>query len=99
MSYIGVSNQNTDFTMDGSYQIYLVDCTNNNVTVTMGDINVISNGYIFTIKRMDSTTNTLTIVCSAGQTIDGNPTYTLPDSFSNTSKTFLSWNTEWSSIY
>lgn len=99
MSFIQVTTQNADFTMNGSSQVYLIDCTSNNVTVTFDDINNVGNGYIFTMRRMDTTSNTLTIQATNGQTIDGGSTYTLPDSNSSNNKSFLSWNTVWTSLY
>jgi hypothetical protein len=83
--------------MDGSYTIYLIDCTNNGITGTFADITqYIGNGYVFTMKRTDTSSNTLTLVGTNGQTFDGNATVSVSG---GNSITFLSWNTLWTSVY
>lgn len=99
MSFIETTTENSDFTMNGSYTIYLIDCTNNNVTVTLADIDIyIGNGYTFTMRRVDTSSNTLTIVGTNGQTIDGGSSFSLPIS-GKMDKTFLSWNSYWTSLF
>jgi hypothetical protein len=112
MSIVGVTSENADFTMDGTYQYYLVDCTSNNVTVTFGyidDISGIGNQLVFIIKRLDTTSNTLTIVGTSGQTFDGNSSASLPTPYGNSvislptpygsySISYLSWDNNWVSV-
>lgn len=99
MSYIEAIAANTDFVIDGSYSVFIVDCTNNDVSAVFDDIiQYIGDSYAFTIRRTDSTANTLIITASNGQTIDGGSSYTLPDANGRTDKTFLSFNNNWISM-
>lgn len=99
MSYIETITENSDFTMDGSYSVYLIDCTNNNVAVTFTDlVQYIGNGYSFTMRRMDTSANTLTFSGTNGQTFDGNSTGSLPLTNGSNTITYLSYN-NWVSIY
>lgn len=99
MSYIQTTTENSDFSMDGSYSIYLIDCTNNNVTVTFVDmVQYIGNGYLFTMRRMDTSANTLTFVGTNGQTFDGNSSASLPLTNGSNMITYVSYN-NWTSVY
>lgn len=60
-----------DTTIKGNHDIYLVDATAGNVTITLPDSKAINSQEIV-IKKTDSSGNTVTIVGTASQTIDGN---------------------------
>lgn len=47
-----------------------IDATTGNLTVTLPDVGV-GKGRIYTIKKIDSTANTVTVTAAAGQTMDG----------------------------
>lgn len=109
MSTVQIISKSSDFTMDGTYQYYLVDCTSNNVTVTFGDINDIGSQQLFIVKRLDTTGNTLTIVGTSGQTFDGNSTASLPVPYGNSAISlptpygsytisYVSWDGNWVSV-
>jgi hypothetical protein len=78
--------------VDSGYNIYLVDASNNDVTLTLPDIT--SDGFYFTFKRVDTVfTNTVTIVGNNNQqTIDNVSSLSLTD---NTSLSVVSHGSVW----
>ena len=60
--------------------VYFCYATNENITLLLTDaVSAISNNYapIFTFKKADTTTNTITLQPTNSETIDGQPTYVL----------------------
>lgn len=48
-----------------------VDATNNTVTIYLPSVNTLQPGDIFSIKKIDTSSNQVTIIPFTGQTIDG----------------------------
>jgi hypothetical protein len=81
--------QNTSLTQSASSSftlpltgatVYFCYSTNENITVSLTDaVSAMSNNYapIFTFKKADTTTNTITLQPTNSETIDGQPTYVL----------------------
>ena len=61
---------NSDTTVNGLYDTYIIDATNNNVTLTLSDITGLD-GVKIRIARTDLSSNTVTIQPQVGQTIGG----------------------------
>jgi hypothetical protein len=60
-------------TLDSTYGTVLVDASGGNVTITLPNAVGIS-GKIFSIKKIDSTANIVTVATTSSQTIDGKNT-------------------------
>lgn len=56
---------------------YEIDASGGNKTITLFNTSSYGNGKIFILKKIDSSTNTVTIAFSSGQTVDGSSTYVL----------------------
>lgn len=73
--------------------VILCDCTNNSITITLPT--AVSAVNIFTIKKTDSSANTITVATTSAQTIDGASTqiigaqYTSIDLISNNANWFI----------
>lgn len=65
----------TDYNMDGTNHAVMIDASSGNVTLTMPSD--VENGHRLIIKRIDSSSNTVTIDGN-GNTIDGETTLTIP---------------------
>lgn len=78
MAYICAQIMTSDFSVtDGSYFFFLIDCTEGNVAVSLGDANNI-NGYPYLFKKMDTSSHVVTITpVVTGQTIDNETSYQL----------------------
>lgn len=76
----------------GNY-IYLVDATAGNITMNFPS--AVGNNAIYTVKKIDSSANTVTLDASGTETIDGQLTQTIRfkntsvDLFSNNSNLFI----------
>ena len=57
--------------VDGSFDVYYVDATAGNVTITLPLGTAIAVGRSFTFKRIDNTFNTVTVQRAGADTIDG----------------------------
>ena len=69
-----VVDKTADATLeDSEADVYLFDCTSGNLTATLPAA-ADSTDQIFTIKKIDSTSNTVTIDGNASETIDGSTT-------------------------
>jgi hypothetical protein len=60
---------NSDTTLDFGWETYLIDATNNNITLTAPLIN--NDGDYFYSVRIDASANTVTLQGTAGQLING----------------------------
>lgn len=58
-------------------KIILVDATSGNVTITLPSVITVGSGFLLNIKKIDSSTNTVTVSPVLAQTIDGGPSYVL----------------------
>ena len=81
---------NTSLTLSTKSDVYLVDATNGNITITLP--NILSNGMQYKLKRTDNTTNTVTIQATGGQLINNNSTFTL---YPLNSCEIYSYNLQW----
>lgn len=71
-----ISSINSDSILDYGTNIYLIDATTSNITVTLPDI--LCSGLRFVLKRIDTSSNIITIQGSSpSQTIDNNVSVTL----------------------
>lgn len=59
---------NSDTTVDHGYQVYGIDASSNNVTITLPDA-TLGNGQYWLIKRIDASSNTVTIATTSSQSI------------------------------
>ena len=66
-AYITTITTNT--TLDVNYDTYKIDATSNNITITLP--NITADGMTFFLRRIDISPNTLTIVTTGGQLING----------------------------
>jgi DNA-binding beta-propeller fold protein YncE len=55
-----------DTNINQGYNYFFVDCTNNNVNISMQ--NILGDGMNYTITRIDNTSNTLTLTPKTGNT-------------------------------
>lgn len=77
-SSVSVSGNQTLTNTDG-FVTLLVNSTSSAITITLPT--AVSNAAIFTIKKIDSSTNFVTIDANASQTIDGDLTIVLKDQY------------------
>jgi len=67
--------KSSDYTAAATDEIIYVDCTSGPVTITLPTAVGVA-GKVYTIKKVDSTTNILTVATTSSQTIDGSTTQT-----------------------
>jgi hypothetical protein len=67
-------------TLDTTNHTILCDCTSNNITVNLPQTSTAS-GVLYYIKKIDSSSNTITIDGSTSETIDGETTITLSSQY------------------
>ena len=65
-----VTTITTDTTLDNTYHIILANATNGTITITLPSATTCS-GRQYIIKKVDSSTNAVTVTPQTGQTIDG----------------------------
>lgn len=82
-------------TLDGQDTYILCDASSNNITVNLPAISG-NAGRVFHIKKIDSSTNTVTIDGNGSETIDGATTYTLNNQY--TAVSVVAGASEWSLI-
>lgn len=75
-----LSTKTANYTIVDADGTILVDCTSGNVTITLPTA-VGRSAKEFKIKRIDGTTNTVTIATTSSQTIDGSTTKLIPFQF------------------
>jgi len=73
------------------WEVILCDCTSNNITINLPT--AVGNQARLTIKKIDSSGNTVTIDGSGSQTIDGGETATITSQYS--AVTVVSDNSNW----
>lgn len=71
-----ISTVTTTTTLDGTYNVVLVDATSGAVTINLPAVSAIS-GREYVIKKIDSSGNAVTIDGNASETIDGSTTSSL----------------------
>lgn len=71
-----ISTVSTTTTLDGTYNVVLVDATSGAVTINLPAVSAIS-GREYVIKKIDSSGNAVTIDGNASETIDGSTTSSL----------------------
>jgi len=71
-----ISTITTTTTLDGTYNVVLVDATSGAVTINLPAVSAIS-GREYVIKKIDSSGNAVTIDGNASETIDGSTTSSL----------------------
>lgn len=71
-----VSTVSSNSTLLTSQYVILADATSGNVTLTLPDATQCINSH-FAVKKIDSSANTIMIVTTSGQTIDGSATRTI----------------------
>lgn len=70
MSLRAIKYVNQSETLDNSYDTFLIDASGGNITFTLS--NILNDGENYWIKRVDSSSNTVTIVgYDVSQTIEG----------------------------
>lgn len=67
---------NTTRSIDGSDDLYLVDATSGNITITLPDASS-NDGLWVRLQRTDSSTNTVTVIGYSAQTINGNASFSM----------------------
>jgi hypothetical protein len=82
----------TTYTISSSDTVIIADATSNNVTITLPVASGLT-GYRFYVKRKDATANTVSIVRSGSDTIDGATSQTLDAQY--TSATVVSDGSNW----
>lgn len=75
-----LTSQTTSYGALGSDGVILASAASANVTVTLPTA-VGATGQAYTIRKTDSTTNTVTVATTSAQTIDGQTTYVLTTQF------------------
>lgn len=70
------STKTTSYTVTSSDTVVFADATSGNVTITLPAASGLT-GYRFYVKRIDGSSNTVTIARSGSDTIDGNTSCTL----------------------
>lgn len=76
-----IQSCNTNFSLNYSYSVNLVDSTSQNIVITLEEIaNYYGDGVIFFIKKIDSSSNTITLNAHSGETIDNNASYVMTSS-------------------
>lgn len=73
------SSETTDFNVTSADQntTFLVDCSAGNVIASLADVTTLPNGFRVGFKKIDSSSNTLTLEPSGSQTIDDAANYVL----------------------
>ena len=80
-----------DTTLTVSDYIILADATGGNITVTLPDADAVNSGKAYIVKKIDSSSNTVTI--SGNVNIDGSATKVLSSQYDNTE--IMSNQTQW----
>ena len=62
-------------------KVLLVDATAGNITITLPSSASAASGFEITVKKIDSSTNTVTIDGDASETIDGSTTYVMRNQY------------------
>lgn len=95
LSSPAVNSQSANYTVLTSDQnkTILVNATSGNITITLLASATAGSGFELTIKKTDSTANTVTIDGNGSETIDGATTQVL--AFQNNSMTIISDGTNW----
>jgi len=70
---------NFSVTSADNNKVFLVDATSGNITVSLADVTTLPDGFKFGIKKVDATTNTITIDPNGSQTIDSAATLVIND--------------------
>jgi hypothetical protein len=73
---LNTSTKTSSYTISGSDTVIFADATGGNVTITIPAASGLA-GYRFYIKRVDGTSNTVTVSRSGSDTIDGMSSFTL----------------------
>jgi len=73
MSLVTFATKTADYTLDPADSVILVNAASGNVTITFPAA-AGATGKAYTIKRIDSSSNTVTLDPNASETIDGNTT-------------------------
>lgn len=81
-----------NYAVDNDYDVFTVDTTAGNVTVSLPAA-VLHSGRVINIKRMDGSANTLTVDGNGSETIDGSATLLIPTQYE--SFTLLCDGTGW----
>lgn len=90
--FVTSTKTGTTYTITNSDTVIIADATSNSITVTL-PVASGSPGYRFFVKRKDATGNTVTIVRSGSDTIDGATSQTLNQQY--TSMTVVSDGSNW----
>jgi hypothetical protein len=61
----------SDVTTDYGFDVYVINCTNGNITVTLSND---PEGQVYFLKRADITSSNVLTVDGGGQNVDGQPT-------------------------
>lgn len=69
---VSVAIKTTDYTITGSDDVILGDATSAAINITLPT--AVGVTKIYSVKKIDSTSNTVTVVTTGGQTIDGSTT-------------------------
>ncbi len=70
-------NQNVSISISDGYYVYLINCSSNDVTITLPDISLYDGVGLLFIRTDTNTSYTATISAYGSQTIDGNASKTL----------------------
>jgi hypothetical protein len=74
---VDTKTANYTVTVDDSTKIIYVDATSGNITISLLASATAGNGFPITVKKSDSSTNTVTVDGNGAETIDGSLTYVL----------------------
>ena len=85
----------TNDTLDESNEVVLCDCSSQNITINLPASSG-NTGLVYTIKKIDSSTNIVTIDGNSAETIDGDTTKIINTQYD--SITLVCSGTEWSII-
>ncbi len=91
---LSVITKTANYTISAADDVILGDATAGSITITLPTaVGIVKS---FTVKKVDSSANTVTINTTGGQTIDGSASIVI--SVQNTSKTVVSDNANWQLI-
>lgn len=89
--FVGLRTETANYTAVASDCIIVVNAAGGNVQVTLPDANGLE-GKMYTVKRIDSSANTVTVIGTGGDTIDDQASQTLNQ---YDSMVVVSDDTEW----
>lgn len=92
-SYAYVTLATSDLMLDFLFNTYIVDASSGNIVLTLPT--AVDEGPCFSIRRVDQSSNTVTIVCVGGQTIDGGSSITIPP---QSNRMVSAFNGNWTSL-